>query len=118
VCDAVSHIRALYTTIIAVTNMMPYEVLRELGEGGFGLVVLARLKASENVSIASPSGTDLYADFPAQLVAVKKIAFKGHRSVLELPRIEIRVLRRSKHVHVVRFIDYDFSPENDTIIME
>ena len=51
-------------------------------------------------------------------MAVKKIAFKGHRSVLELSRAEIRVLRRLKHVHIVRFIDYEFSPENATIIME
>jgi len=110
--------QALYTTLIAVTNMTSYEVLRELGEGGFGLVVLARLKATENVSITSPSDTDLYANFPAQLVAVKNIAFKGHRSVLELSRLEIRVLRRLNHVHVVRFIDYELSPENATIIME
>ncbi|KAK1920701.1 kinase-like domain-containing protein [Papiliotrema laurentii] len=80
--------------------MAPYEVLRELGEGGFGQVVLARLKATK------------------ELVAVKKIAFKGHRSVLELSRIEIRVLRRLNHVHIVRFIDHELSPENAIIIME
>lgn len=53
-----------------------------------------------------------------KLVAVKKIAFKGHRSVLELSRIEIRVLRRLNHVHVVKFIDHEFSPEHATIVME
>ena len=45
--------------------MAPYEVIRELGEGGFGKVVLAQLKATKEVSIPRPSDTDLYADLPA-----------------------------------------------------
>ena len=38
--------------------------------------------------------------------------------MLELSRLEIRVLRRLNHVHIVRFIDYELSTENATIIME
>ena len=59
--------------------MTPYEVLPELGEGGFGLVVLARLKATENVSITRPSDTDrmltfLHSSWPSRRLLSRVIA--------------------------------------------
>jgi eukaryotic-like serine/threonine-protein kinase len=77
-----------------------YELLERLGGGGMGEVYLARESASE------------------RLVAMKFVRHPGNPNAFERFLVELRVLARLEHPHIVRVLSSDFLRADPFFTME
>jgi serine/threonine protein kinase len=96
-----------------------YRVMKRLGEGGFGQVVLAQARSTKRVStgvftISMRSWVD------AQLVAIKTIKKRtpDYDRKIELLREEAAILSTLDHVHIIRLLEDDKAGPIDYFVME
>jgi serine/threonine protein kinase len=96
-----------------------YRIMKHLGEGGFGQVVLAQTRSTKQVSTCSftisiRSWTD------AQLVAIKTIKKRSpdYDRKIELLREEAAILSTLDHVHIIRLLEDEKVGPIDYFVME
>ena len=90
------------------SSMDGYRIMKRLGEGGFGQVVLAQTRTTKQVSTGvSISSIGNWTD--AQLVAIKTIKKRipDYNIKLELLREEAAILSTLDHVHIIRLLEDD-----------
>jgi len=96
-----------------------YKVVKYLGEGGFGQVVLAQTRATKQVSSSVPTiERRRWAD--GQLVAIKTIKKRtpDYNKKIELLREEAAILSTLDHLHIIRLMEDDKAGPIDYFVME
>jgi len=96
-----------------------YNIVKYLGEGGFGQVVLAQTRTTKQVSggvsiIQRRSWSD------GQLVAIKTIKKRApdYNKKIELLREEAAILSTLDHLHIIRLMEGDKAGPIDYFVME
>ena len=96
-----------------------YKIMKRLGEGGFGHVVLAQTRTTKQVRtgvsiICNGCWTD------AQLVAIKTIKKRtpDYDRKIELLREEAAILSTLDHFHIIRLMEDDKVGPVDYFVME
>ena len=123
----------IYTPRIMVTNKSPddlvvdrlnskmdgYKIVKYLGEGGFGQVVLAQIRTTKQVS-SRDSRNRRRKWAHDKLVAIKTIKKRAsdYKRKIELLREEAATLSTLDHVHIIRLMEDDKDGPVDYFVME
>jgi len=96
-----------------------YKIVKFLGEGGFGQVVLAQSRTTKRVSSGvSTIERKSWAD--VQLVAIKTIKKRtpDYNKKIKLLREEAAILSTLDHLHIIRLMEDDKAGPVDYFAME